>query len=168
MGDIQVISLPASRWREARQIRLEALRDSPQAFAVPYDHEAAHPDEFWIGRLREAEDGRAYAIYAEHDGKLVGMIGAFFEAGPEVATIVAMYVSPSYRGRGVGRQLVEAIIERLGRHPGTEKATLMVNVEQLAAVELYRSAGFEVVEKQRIALGDGRVYDELIMERSLR
>lgn len=168
MNDVRVITLPVSRWREARRIRLEALQDSPQAFGSSYEREAAQPDEFWIGRLREAEEGRSHSLYAEHDGKLVGMIGAYFEAGPEVASVVAMYVAPAYRGQGVGRMLVDAILDRLRERPETLKAKLLVNVEQAAAVRLYRSAGFVEVGTERIPLGDGRVYDELIMERSLR
>lgn len=168
MPAVEITTLPASRWREFRALRLEALQDSPQAFGGAYRDEVAHPDERWTGRLRECEEGRSLTLFAECDGKLVGMIGAFFPDGPEVAMVVAVFVTPAWRRKGVGDMLVAAVLERLREFPGAERATLMVNVEQEAAVKLYRRAGFVEVGRERVALGDGKVYDELILERSLR
>jgi ribosomal protein S18 acetylase RimI-like enzyme len=162
-----IITLPQSRWREFKAIRLEALSDSPQAFGSAYATEAARPDEHWIGRLRETNEGRGLSLFAECDGKLVGMIGAFFDAGPEVASVVAVYVTPEQRGRGAGKLLVDEVLARLRALPGTHAARLMVNVEQTAALKLYLQAGFVEVGRERVPMGDGNVYDELILERSL-
>lgn len=166
--NINIIDLPPARWPESRRLRLEALRDSPQAFGASYEQEVAYPDEHWIGRLRESEERKAASLFAERDGELVGMIGAFFEAGPELATVVAVYVRPEARGQGVGKLLVDAVLDRLREMPGTQRAKLMVNVEQTAAVALYRGAGFVETGTERVPLGDGKLYDELILERSLR
>lgn len=168
MEGITVITLPLPRWPEYRRLRLDALRDSPQAFGASYDDELALPDEHWMGRLREAEEGRSVSLFAEHDGELVGMIGAFFEAGPEVATVVAVFVRSKFRGRGIGRMLVDAVLDRLREMHGTERAKPLVNVDQAPALALYRGAGFVDAGKERIRLGDGRIYDELVLERSLR
>lgn len=167
MLDITIINLPSSRWPEYRRLRLEALQDSPQAFGASYDNDVAYPDEHWIGRLRESGEGKAVSLFAEREGELVGMIGAFFAAGPEVATIVAVYVRPQARGQGVGKMLVDAVLDRLRKMPETRKATLMVNVDQAPALALYRSAGFIEAGTERVRLGDGKLYDELIMERLL-
>lgn len=168
MAGVRIITLPLDRWPEYRELRLEALKEAPQAFGSSYAGDARQPEEHWTGRLREAEEGRSVSLFAEHEGRLVGMIGAFFPDGPEVAMVVAMYVSPAYRGAGTGRMLVDAVLERLREFPGTQRASLMVNVEQSAAVRLYRSAGFVAVGSERVPMGDGQVYDELIMECSLR
>lgn len=167
MNDVTIIDLPRSRWPEFRELRLEALQDSPQAFGASHADEVSYPDQHWIGRLREAEERRSVSLFAERDGELVGMIGAFFEAGPEVATVVAVYVRPAARGDGVGKQLVGAVLDRLREMPGTETARLMVNVDQVPAVALYRSAGFVEVGRERVRLGDGNLYDELILECNL-
>ncbi|MEZ4571746.1 MAG: GNAT family N-acetyltransferase [Thermomicrobiales bacterium] len=165
---VRILTIPASRWREYRRLRLDALQDSPQAFGASYHESVTLPDEHWIGRLQEAEEGRSISLAAELDGELIGMIGAFFEAGPEVATVVAVFVQPEHRGRGVGKLLVEAVLDRLREMPGTERARLMVNVEQAPALGLYLGAGFVEIGKERVPLGDGNVYDELILERDLR
>ncbi len=168
MAEIEIISLPVERWPEFRALRLEALRDSPQAFGSSYASDAAYPDEHWMGRLREAAAGRSVALFAEDAGELAGMIGAFFEAGPEVANVIAVYVRPAYRERGVGKLLVNAVLDRLRQMPGTGKARLMVNVDQARALALYRRAGFVETGTERVLLGDGEFHDELIMECTLR
>jgi mycothiol synthase len=52
-------------------------------------------------------------------------------------------VDPDYRGRGIGRQLLEAGISELARK-GLQMVELTVDRENKAAYELYRSAGFKV------------------------
>ena len=167
VSDVAIITIPTSRWPEYRALRLEALSDSPQAFGSSFSGESAQPDSHWINRLEEAAAGRSVSLFAERDGSLVGMIGAFYEAGPEVATVVAVYVQPQVRGRGVGKLLVGAMVDRLREMPGTHKAKLMVNVEQASALALYRGAGFVEVGVERVPLGDGNIYDELVLERKL-
>ena len=49
MPEPKIITLPPERWREAKQLRLEALLAEPSAFASSYEDELAFPDEVWIG-----------------------------------------------------------------------------------------------------------------------
>jgi ribosomal protein S18 acetylase RimI-like enzyme len=53
-----------------------------------------------------------------------------------------LYVSDRARGRGIGRALTEAVIER-ARERGCRRVELDVNSENPAALALYRSLGFE-------------------------
>ena len=57
---ITVKALRAEQWRELRDIRLRALRDSPEAFLTTTAQAENEPDEFWsTGRpwLHAVRDG---------------------------------------------------------------------------------------------------------------
>jgi ribosomal protein S18 acetylase RimI-like enzyme len=63
-----------------------------------------------------------------------------FKAKP-LLNIHDIAILPEYRGRGIGRQLLEAVAE-LGRTLGCCKLTLETQENNLTAQKLYRSVGF--------------------------
>ncbi len=165
MDAVRIIALPVERWEEYRELRLYALQESPQAFGSSYAESVAHPDEFWINRLRNAAAGRNLLLFAEDGDRLVGLIGTYDEpTEPDVANIITVFVAPDYRGRGLGSRLVDAILAEVRQRPEIRVARLTVNVSQTAAIAAYQRAGFVTVATERNPMGDGNVYDELIME----
>ena len=169
MPEVSIITLPPARWREAKQLRLEALLAEPAAFASSYEEELAFPDEVWIARSKSAyeRDGNM-AFYAEADGKLVGMAGAHWSAKAKlrhVAGVYGVYVAPDQRGSGVAPRLMRRLFAELRSMGPIEKASLMVNTEARAAIRLYEKLGFGIVgTAQREEKVDGRYYDLHYME----
>lgn len=53
-------------------------------------------------------------------------------------------VAESHRGRGLGRRLLDQVMDR-ARQQGVESLYLEVRVSNVAAIELYRAAGFKDV-----------------------
>ena len=99
------------------------------------------------------------------------MVGAFQtddDRSQRRATIFGTYVDAAVRGRGIGRQLLAALLDQLVQVDRVTVARLGVNAEQAAAVHLYREAGFRVVSEGSVTLGDGLLHRELIMEKMLR
>src|SRR6186997_750576 len=60
----------ATRYRE---LRLNALLDSPTAFSADYQLNLRHPMSFWESRLTSDEYGMMFL--AEHENALIGMTG---------------------------------------------------------------------------------------------
>ncbi len=56
-----------------------------------------------------------------------------------------MYVDPDHRGRGIGRAVL-ASLEAAARQLGVRRLVLETGVYQLAAISLYRRAGFTQVQ----------------------
>jgi ribosomal protein S18 acetylase RimI-like enzyme len=81
---------------------------------------------------------------------------------------MGMAVAKAHRGQGIGRRLMEAVIDK-ARRKGLEKIELSVYSTNLAAVALYESAGFVVEGKKlRGRLVDGTYDDILLMGLFLR
>ena len=148
-----------------RELRLRALQEEPEAFGSSWEEENARPLEQTVARLR-AEGMTAFGAF-DADGNLVGMVRLFRHDGAKVrhkADIISMYVAPEVRGRGVGRMLMEAAIERARATPDVEQLLLAVNVTNAPARNLYLSLGFEPFGREPLALKLGdRYYDEEMM-----
>jgi L-amino acid N-acyltransferase YncA len=80
----------------------------------------------------------------------------------------SVYVDPAARGRGIGRQLLEAVIS------STESAgiwTIQSSIfpENIASLRLHTAAGFrEIGVRERIAQHHGRWRDVILIERRSR
>ena len=169
MGTPEVITLPPDRWREAKQLRLEALLTEPTAFASSYEDELAFADEVWIARSKSAYEREGnMTFYAEVEGELVGMAGAHWSARAKlrhVAEVYGVYVSHELRGRSIASRLLRRLLDELRTLGQFEKVSLTVNTEARRAVALYEKMGFEIVGTPRRALRvDGRAYDLHLME----
>jgi len=169
LTEAKIITLPPARWREAKQLRLEALLAEPSAFASSYEDELAFPDDVWIARLTSAyqRDGNL-TFFAEVGGELVGMAGAGWSAKPKlrhVAEVYGVYVSPGMRSRGVASALMRRLLDELRSLDQIGKANLTVNTEARAAIRLYEKLGFEILGRARRELNvDGRFCDLHYME----
>jgi len=169
MSKTTIITLPPARWREARQLRLEALLAEPAAFASSYEEELAFPDDVWIARSKSAHerDGNV-TFFAEIEGELVGMAGAGWSAKAKlrhVAGVYGVFVSPEMRDKGVAQHLMRRLLAELRSMAQIEKVSLMVNTEALAAIRLYEKLGFAIVgTAHREEKVDGRYYDLHYME----
>ena len=102
-----------------------------------------------------------YCIVAEEDGRIVGAVwsrimndyGHIDDSTPSLA--ISLY--KDYRGRGLGTELMKAIISLLA-DKGFERVSLAVQKANYA-VKLYRKVGFEVV---------GENEEEFIMALSMK
>ena len=156
-----------------RRLRLRALRDHPDAFGQAFDEALALPVDDYARRLREGRlTGSAFVLGAFLDGQLVGIVGCLHEQGRKArhkARIWGMYVAAEARGRGVGRALLAATIERAREWAEVEQVRLTVVTENVAARRLYESFGFQPYGLERGALKlDGRYLDEQYLVLRLR
>ena len=143
-----------------RDIRLEALADSPDAFASTLESEQDRPLESFAARLADAH------IVGAFDGPhLTGVAGFYAQAGPKHAhkgMLWGMYVRPAYRGAGIGRVLVEAILAHARQR--VELLQLFVVSGNAAARRLYASLGFVEYGLERHATKyRGQYHDDVLM-----
>ncbi|MEV4760898.1 GNAT family N-acetyltransferase [Micromonospora sp. NPDC049559] len=126
-----------------RALRLEMLADSPLAFLETLADAAARPHAEYAARIARNSIGIACAQFvAEADGRFVGHAGGI--AAPEepaLTVIFAVYLTPSWRGRGLLGELVDAVAA-WSRAAGRPELLLEVVVGNDRAVRAYERLGF--------------------------
>jgi RimJ/RimL family protein N-acetyltransferase len=78
-------------------------------------------------------------------GMLLGIVGLQGRYRPKErhnATVVGMYVVPEVSGQGVGRSLMQALLQEAALIPGLEQLDLTVTEGNDAARTLYARCGF--------------------------
>ena len=122
-----------------RMIRLESLRDTPDAFGAQFDEVSAWP----MSRWREVAAGWHYYV-GEVDGDVVGLVSGEVDCrSPGQCWMFGMYVSPPARGTGLAGGLVDAVCG-WARENGASELRLHVTETQLRARAFYAKVGFEL------------------------
>ena len=143
-----------------RDIRLAGLSESPEAFGSTFERENTQPLAWFCERLR---DSHVLGAFGSKD--LLGIAGFRIREGEKErhkGLLWGMYVRPDARKAGVGRQLVEAVIDH-GRDR-VEVIQLSVVSGNERARRLYASLGFVEYGLEKKSLKqDGHYYDEILM-----
>ncbi|MFS0688319.1 GNAT family N-acetyltransferase [Sporosarcina sp. 179-K 8C2 HS] len=146
------------------QIRLEALYTNPEAFGSSYEEEKKQTADKYKERFGPAD---SFTFGAFDESKLIGVITLLTEKTKKMkhrATIVAMYVTPEKRGKGVAKTLMNEAINKARSLEGIEQVYLTVVNSNVAAKNLYFSLGFEVYGTDKRALKVEHTYlDEDLM-----
>jgi GNAT superfamily N-acetyltransferase len=145
-------------WPAWREIRLRALQDSPSAFGSTHARETGFTETDWRRRL---EDPDAVSVLALDGARPVGM-GAGFQDLPGWLHVVAMWVDPGARGRGVGHCVLGAI-HRWADDRGL-RLHLDVSTTNPQARRAYERFGFAVTGETRpLRAGSSEVVERMVL-----
>jgi ribosomal protein S18 acetylase RimI-like enzyme len=144
----------------------EGARTHPTTLRITPADMAARP--FSTAETEDAVSLVALGV----EGEWLGVVAVERELGREkrrhVAWLVRMYVAPHAAGKGVGRELLRAGIQRARRMPGIAKLNLTVAASNDRAVKLYESEGFRVFSRETDAFRNGtQSVEELSMSLAL-
>jgi GNAT superfamily N-acetyltransferase len=155
-----------------RALRLRGLAEHPEAFTSDADEEATKPlswTERRIGPRSEAPHDVVLGAFA-HGATLVGVVGMDVDPRRKArhrGHVFGMYVPAELRGTGIGRRLLDTLIER-ARGAGLEQLALTVTAGNAAAESIYRRAGFVPWGTDARAIRvDGIAYDKVHMTMQL-
>lgn len=146
MPEIRIAS--ADEWREYRDIRLRALATAPDAYGATFAEESTHDESWWRARVAGAHN-----LVAWHDGVPVGTpvgIPDPHETGSR--EIVAVWVEPEFRGRGLAQQLVLTLVQ-WATDAAAEAIALWVSDGNDAARRVYERCGFTATGERDIVRG---------------
>jgi ribosomal protein S18 acetylase RimI-like enzyme len=138
--------IPAPMLGEVRPLLLELLSEDQRHYDRPGQNAAAV--DSMVGEVTPGFDGENVVLGIREDERLVAFCWCvFFDPGTGYEAEVAdVYVRPEHRGRGLATALVRAAIE-LFRERDVTFAAVWTHPSNLAAMRLYRSAGFAPTEQ---------------------
>jgi GNAT superfamily N-acetyltransferase len=145
-------------WRVWRDIRLAALADAPGAFGSAPEQEEALPEDAWRAMTRTA------AIFvATANGTGIGVVAGLPRESAGERGLGAMWVTPSWRGRGVAAALAGAVIA-WARSEGCARIGLWVSADSPRARRFYQRQGFRATGQARPFPNDAtRTIDEMVL-----
>jgi GNAT superfamily N-acetyltransferase len=104
---VVVRRIAPDEWQAFREIRLAALADAPEAYLTTLTEARAQPAQLWQDRIAANPH-----FLATVDGVGVGMTVVI--ATDDGREIVAVWVAPDRRGRGVIEALIDAAVSWAG------------------------------------------------------
>ncbi|HWQ11687.1 MAG TPA: GNAT family N-acetyltransferase [Roseiflexaceae bacterium] len=161
-------------------LRPATLEDIPAILAI-YAREVLHgtaswelepPDESEMGRRMAAVLAGGYPyLAAEVEGALAGYAYASAyrpRAGYRFVVEDSIYVAPAFRGRGVARALLAALIGACERRGFRQMVAVIGDSRNEASIALHRALGFRHVGTlAAIGFKHGRWLDSVLMQRAL-
>ena len=138
--------LAADQWELWRDLRLEALQDTPMGYGESHADALASPVERWTATPTRP----GYHCLLWDGDRPVGMAGGFVDdAGRH--TVFGVFVQPGSRGRGGVGLLLDAVAE-WARGEGAEQLRLEVHEDNARAAAAYSRLGW-------VATGESRPYN---------
>ncbi|AZP14997.1 GNAT family N-acetyltransferase [Streptomyces aquilus] len=150
------------------------------SIASPCDADAFRVlNEEWISRLFTLQE-EDRAVLGDPFGRIVDLGGdvllarergsgaavgcvALLAYPDAVFELAKMAVAPAARGRGIGRQLVAAAIDR-AQALGAARLFLGTNSKLAPAIHLYEEAGFVRITRSRLPVADYYARADILME----
>lgn len=133
-----------------RDLRLCALRDSPDSFAEMATDAEARPLSYWEALTRSVTEPDRHVMYLACEGNDVfgSTYGLRDSEGGDMARIGGMWVAPLHRRNGIGRVLLESVLSWSREH-GFKRVGLWAPSANAAALALYQHAGFRQTGRRR-------------------
>ena len=127
-----------------RAVRLEALRESPDAFSSRYEEAIARSDQSWADQADSSSTGSDRATFVILEDQPVGLAALYRDqSDSEVGELIQMWVSPEARGRSAAADLLLVIVGWAGSNRFSHvKAEVMKN--NARALRFYEKFGFAV------------------------
>jgi ribosomal protein S18 acetylase RimI-like enzyme len=150
-------------------IRSEALRTEPLAFGKALEEHQSTPISTIALRFRDS-NANNFTLGAFAGDTLVGVATFVRDTGHKErhkGHIFGVYVTAAHRKTGFGRALVQNLLARVRQDSSVEQVLLAVSTRQFAALNLYRSLGFETygTEPNALKIGDTYVDEDFMILR---
>jgi GNAT superfamily N-acetyltransferase len=167
MSDIKIIEIKSHQLMEYKTFLKIGLLNDEESFRItPLDDANAH-----FPTLNKAD---SFTLGAYVDGNLLGVVsferdGSHREKLRHKGILFRMYVSKDFRGKGIAKQLIEALILRVKQLNDIEQINLTVVANNVNAKKLYQQIGFVTFGTEQNAIKwRGKYFTEEQMVLSLK
>ena len=156
----EIVRIAPDSWERLRDLRLEALRESPEAFSNTFAQESLWTESVW----RQSVGDVAYLVVSRDDQDLA-LVSIENLDGDYGATcwISGCWIRPDERGRG----LLNVILEYIDEHSLEENWSVQgigVLTHNTNAIAAYEHLGF----KRKGSIRSDRLHPDAAYQRMLR
>ncbi|BDS07448.1 N-acetyltransferase [Oceaniferula spumae] len=125
-----------------REVRLRALKDSPEAFGSTYENALERDIDSWREQIQSTVSSVNRNTQFAFDGELcVGIAALYREEGADTGDIIMMWVSPEARGSGAAPLLISNLMDWASA-VGMSEVLLNVTDSNERAIQFYLNYGF--------------------------
>ena len=125
-----------------KEVRLKALKDSPDAFCSTYESALQRDQRSWEDQLWSTTTGDdRNTQFAFVDDQCIGMAALYREPSAPSGDIIMMWVDPGYRGTSAASSLVGNLLS-WAKHSGFATVSLEVTDSNARAIRFYENQGF--------------------------
>ena len=158
MDELTINTMVAEDWPAVREIYLQGIRTGNATFET----DAPDWDKWNAAHLQSCR------LVARVSDKILGWAALTPVSGRCVYAGVgdlSVYVAEDARGKGIGRKLLNALIEA-SEQAGIWTLQAGISPENVASIELHQRCGFRVVgRREKIGCMNGRWRDTMLLER---
>jgi len=142
---IEYRSLLPDESKEYRRIRLESLKEFPEAFSATYQ-ETLNVEKLTLEKDIENQTANKLLHGVFVNRELIG-ICTFVKNDENIGNIYQMYVQKGFQGKDIGLNLVHETIKEAAKRYHNLEIFLEVSVDNLQAKHFYLKAGFEQIQQ---------------------
>lgn len=168
---IYTTKLSVDRWKEYKKLKIEAISNEKTAFSFEINDLLLIQDEDWKKDLENSIKGINILMFVQDGDILVGM-GQIVDYKGDMykhnVSLGMLYVTPSYRGLGIGTELIKRRIEIIEKRGEIKNILCEIFSSQKVSIEIHKKLGFEVLGKMKdyVCLGS-EYYDSVFMQKQL-
>jgi RimJ/RimL family protein N-acetyltransferase len=125
-----------------RAVRLEALRESPEAFSSRHEESVARSEQSWADQADSSATGSNRATFVVIEDRPVGLAALYRdEEDPNLGELFQMWVAPEVRGGSVAADLLFEVFRWAGFN-GISHVKAEVVKGNTRALRFYEKFGF--------------------------
>lgn len=162
---MQVRRLTPAHAAAYRAVMLQAYAEEPGVFTATVPEREHLPLAWWEARVSDQPTPPQLVFGAFDDSRLVGVAGLRFERFERTrhkALLFGVFVRPEWRGRGIARALVEAVLGQARSTPEISIVQLGIIAPNAPAVRLYESCGFRSFATEPYAIKVGEQFRSIV------
>jgi len=125
-----------------REIRLQALKDSPEAFGSTYEQALERDTDSWQDQIQSTVSSiNRNTQFCFKDDECIGIAALYREDRADTGDIIMMWVSPQARGTDAAALLIKNLIS-WASEVGMSEVLLNVTDTNMRAIQFYMNCGF--------------------------
>lgn len=109
--------------------------------------------------INQNNKNQMYILLMINQETLIGMARVFHFIDIDVGYITMVFICPNYRNQGLGKQLMNQLINKINENLQSNNIILEVSIDNKVAIKCYQSIGFNITKVENYGNWNGYVME---------